>query len=122
MKAFEANHQYYTGTGAHILVTKRTAKTATVTQYGVTKRCKIEQWPCGEVIRWNGQVVYASHTDEAHTRLLEKQAAEEREAAACRAEAEARDTQMFAAMLQTGMSAAEAESKLNAIREGIRIA
>ena len=47
MKAFEANHQYYTGTGARILVTKRTAKTATVTQYGVTKRCKVEQWPCG---------------------------------------------------------------------------
>ena len=43
MQAFEVNHQYYTGTGAHILVTKRTAKTATVTQYGVTKRCKKEE-------------------------------------------------------------------------------
>ena len=36
MQAFEANRRYYTGTGAHILVTTRTAKTATVTQYGVT--------------------------------------------------------------------------------------
>ena len=80
-RAFAVNHQYYTGTGAHILVTKRTAKTATVTQYGVTKRCKIEQWPCGEMIRWDGQMVYANHTGGAHTRLLEKQAAEEREAA-----------------------------------------
>lgn len=34
MQAFAVNHQYYTGTGAHILV---------------TKRCKIEQWPCGRV-------------------------------------------------------------------------
>ena len=122
MKAFEANHQYYTGTGARILVTKRTAKTATVTQYGVTKRCKVEQWPCGEVIRWNGQMVYASHTDEVHTRLLEKQAAEDLEAAACRAEAEARSTRVFTTMLQNGMSAAEAESRLNTLREGIRIA
>lgn len=122
MKAFEASHHYYTGTGARILVTKRTAKAATVTQYGVTKRCRIEQWPCGEVIRWSGQIVYASHTDDAHTRLLEKQAAEELEAAACRAEAEARSTRLFTTMLQSGMSAAEAESKLSAIREGIRIA
>ena len=122
MQAFEVNHQYYTGTGAHILVTKRTAKTATVTQYGVTKRCKIEQWPCGEVIRWNGQMVYASHTDEAHTRLLEKQAAEEREAAAYRWEGERRDTELYTTMLQNGMSAAEAESKLNAMRQGVRIA
>lgn len=122
MKAFEANRQYYTGTGARILVTRRTAKTALVTQYGVTKRCRIEQWPCGEVIRWDGQVVYASHTDEVHTRLLEKQAAEELEAAAYRAEAEAMNTQLFTTMLQNGVSAAEAESRLNALREGIRIA
>ena len=122
MQAFEVSHRYYTGTGAHILVTKRTAKTVTVTQYGTTKRCRVEQWPCGEVIRWHGSIVYASHTDEAHTRLLEKQAAEEREAAACRAEGEAKDTQMYINMLQNGMSAAEAESKLNAMRHGVRIA
>lgn len=121
-RVFEANRQYYTGTGAHILVTKRTAKTATVTQYGVTKRCRIEQWPCGEVIRWSGQVVYASHTDEAHIRLLEKQAAEDREAAAYRWEGESRDTELYTTMLQDGMSAAEAESRLNAMRQGVQIA
>lgn len=74
------------------------------------------------VIRWNGQMVYASHTDEAHTRLLEKQAAEEREAAAYRWEGERRDTELYTTMLQNGMSAAEAESKLNAMRQGVRIA
>ena len=121
-RAFEANRQYYTTTGARVLVTTRTAKTATVTQCGVTKRCKIEQWPCGEVIRWSGQMVYASHTDEAHTRLLEKQAAEEREAAAYRWEGELRDTELYTTMLQNGMSAEEAESELNAMRQGVRIA
>ena len=122
MTTFEVSHRYYTGTGAHILVTTRTAKTVTVMQYGVTKRCRIEQWPCGEVIRWNGQIVYASHTDEAQRRLLEKRAAEEREAAAYRWEGESRDTELYTTMLQDGMSAAEAESKLNAMRQGVRIA